>query len=128
MMAPATATEGSETLGSHNGRGELGDARAASRQARAAVRDEVQKLIADVETLIRRVGDAADPELRRMRAEVQNAIATTRQALAERAEQVQQRAEEVFEASDSYVRAQPWQTIGAVAVAGLLVGFLIGRR
>jgi len=124
----ATTTEGPESLGSHNGRGELRDARAASRQARAAVREEVQKLIVDVEGLIRRLGDAADPELRRMRAEVQNAIAATRQALAERADQVQQRAEEVFEASDSYVRAQPWQTIGVVAVAGLLLGFLIGRR
>ena len=123
----AAVTEGSDPLGTHNGGG-IGDLREASRQARAAVRDEVQKLIADVEGLIRRVGDAADPELRRLRAEVQNAIAATRQALAERAEQVQQRAEEVFEASDSYVRAQPWQTIGMVAVAGLLLGLLIGRR
>jgi ElaB/YqjD/DUF883 family membrane-anchored ribosome-binding protein len=128
MTMMAAATEGSDPLGSHNGRGDIGDVREASRQARAAVREEVQKLIADVEGLIRRVGDAADPELRRMRAEVQNAIAATREALAERAEQVQQRAEEVFEASDSYVRAQPWQTIGAVAVVGLLLGFLIGRR
>lgn len=124
----AAATEGSESLSSPNGRGEIGDVREASRRARAAVRVEVQKLIADVEGLIRRVGDAADPELRRMRAEVQNAIAATRQALADRAEHVQQRAEEVFEASDSYVRAQPWQTIGTVAVVGLLLGFLIGRR
>jgi ElaB/YqjD/DUF883 family membrane-anchored ribosome-binding protein len=124
----ASATEGTDPLGSHNGRGELGDVREASRQARAAVRDEVQKLIADVEGLIRRVGDAADPELRRLRAEVQNAIASTRQVLAERAEQAQQRAGEVFEASDSYVRAQPWQTLGAVAVVGLFLGFLIGRR
>ncbi|MBV8911196.1 MAG: DUF883 domain-containing protein [Gammaproteobacteria bacterium] len=124
----AAVTEGSDPLGTHNGGGEIGNLREASRQARAAVRDEVQKLIADVEGLIRRVGDAADPELRRLRAEVQNAIAATRQALAERAEQVQQRAEEVFEASDSYVRAQPWQTIGMVAVAGLLLGLLIGRR
>lgn len=128
MMSSAAEGTGTDPLGSHNGRGEIGDVREASRQARAAVREEVQKLIADVEGLIRRVGDAADPELRRMRAEVQNAIAATRQALAERAEQVQQRAGEVFEASDSYVRAQPWQTLGAVAVVGLFVGFLIGRR
>jgi ElaB/YqjD/DUF883 family membrane-anchored ribosome-binding protein len=128
MTMTAASTEGSDLLGSHNGRGDLGDAREASRRARAAVREEVQKLITDVEGLIRRVGDAADPELRRMRAEVQNAIAATRQALAERTEQVQQRAEDMFEASDSYLRAQPWQAIGTVAVVGLLLGFLIGRR
>jgi ElaB/YqjD/DUF883 family membrane-anchored ribosome-binding protein len=124
----SAGTVGSDPLDSHNGKGEISELREASRQARAAVRDEVQKLIADVEGLIRRVGDAADPELRRLRAEVQNAIEATRQALANRAEQAQQRAEEVFEASDSYVRAQPWQTLGVVAVAGLLLGFLIGRR
>ena len=65
----------------HNGGGAADAAREASLQARAAVSQEVHKLITDVESLIRCVGDAADPELRRLRAEVQSAIAATRRAV-----------------------------------------------
>lgn len=122
------ATDEFDRPGSHNGGSTVSAAREASRQARAAVGEEVHKLIADVENLIRRIGDAADPELRRARVEVQNAIAATRKALAERAEQLQRQARQAFEASDSYVHEQPWQAVGLAAVVGLFVGVLIGRR
>ena len=51
----------------HDGKTIKGAAREAVRQARVAANQEVRKLIADVEELIRRVGDAADPELARRR-------------------------------------------------------------
>jgi len=90
-----------------------GAASAAPRQARLAVNQEVRKLIADVEDLIRRVGDAADPELARLRSKVESTIATTRKAVAEGAEQAQRQAEEA---------------LGFAALAGVAVGFLLGRR
>ena len=114
--------------GQHNG-GDAADARReAARQARAAVGQEVHKLITDVENLIRSVGDAADPELRRLRGEVQSAIVETKRVLADRAGRAQRQAKEAFEVSDRYVHEQPWQTVGIAAAAGLLIGFLIGRR
>jgi hypothetical protein len=45
-------------------------AREAAHQAGAAASGEVQNLIADVEDLLNRVGDAADPEVRRLRSKV----------------------------------------------------------
>jgi ElaB/YqjD/DUF883 family membrane-anchored ribosome-binding protein len=30
--------------------------------------------------------------------------------------------------ADDYVREQPWQAMGITAAAGLLIGFLLGRR
>ena len=30
--------------------------------------------------------------------------------------------------TDQYVRDNPWQVVGAVAAAGILIGFLTGRR
>jgi ElaB/YqjD/DUF883 family membrane-anchored ribosome-binding protein len=121
-------TEEFDRTGHHNGGGAADAAREASLQARAAVSREVHKLITDVESLIRCVGDAADPELRRLRADVQSAIAATRRALAERAGRAQRQAKEGLEASDHYVRERPWQTVGIAAVSGLFIGFLIGRR
>jgi ElaB/YqjD/DUF883 family membrane-anchored ribosome-binding protein len=121
-------TEEFDRAGRHNGGNAADAAREASRQARAAVSQEVHKLITAVENLMQRVGDAADPELRRLSAEVQSAIAATRRALADRAGRVQRQAKEALEASDRYVREQPWQTVGIAAVTGLFIGFLISRR
>jgi ElaB/YqjD/DUF883 family membrane-anchored ribosome-binding protein len=112
----------------HDGKTIRGAAREAARQARVAANHEVRKLIADVEELIRRVGDAADPELARLRAKVESTVATTKKAISDGTEQVQRQAKEAFEASDRYVRDQPWEAIGIAAIAGLAIGFLVGRR
>jgi ElaB/YqjD/DUF883 family membrane-anchored ribosome-binding protein len=112
----------------HDGKTIKGAAREAVRQARVAANQEVRKLIADVEELIRCVGDAADPELARLRAKVESTVATTKRAISDGTEQVQRQAKEAFEASDRYVRDQPWEAIGIAAIAGLAIGFLVGRR
>jgi ElaB/YqjD/DUF883 family membrane-anchored ribosome-binding protein len=88
----------------HNG-GSAADGEA-SRQARAAVGQDVHKLIADVENL----------------------IAETKGVLADRARRAQRQAKEALQASDRYVREKPWQTAGIAAATGLLIGFLVGRR
>jgi ElaB/YqjD/DUF883 family membrane-anchored ribosome-binding protein len=103
--------------------------REASRRARAEVSHEVDRLVDEVESLMRRVGETADPEIRRLRSEVESAIADTRKALGDSAGWVQRqatRAKDAFEASDRYVHEQPWQTVGIAAVTGLLIGCLVG--
>jgi ElaB/YqjD/DUF883 family membrane-anchored ribosome-binding protein len=103
-------------------------AREAAQQAGTAAGEEVQNLIADVEDLIDRVGDAADPEIRRLRSKVAAALAITKKSIAEGVEQVQGQAKQAIDASDQYVRNQPWEAIGIAALAGLAVGFLVARR
>ncbi len=112
----------------HDGKTVKGAAREAARQAGVAANQEVRKLIADVEDLVRRVGDAADPELVRLRAKVESTVATTKRAISDGTDQVQRQAKEALEAGDRYVRDQPWEAIGIAAVAGLAIGFLVGRR
>jgi ElaB/YqjD/DUF883 family membrane-anchored ribosome-binding protein len=63
-----------------------------------------------------------------VRAKVEAAVATTKKAISEGAEQVQRQAKEALDAGDRYVRDQPWEAIGIAAVAGLAIGFLVGRR
>jgi ElaB/YqjD/DUF883 family membrane-anchored ribosome-binding protein len=111
-----------------NGGTDVQTAREASRQARAAVREEVRKLIAEVENLLQCVKNLADPELARARAEVENGIAATRQALSERADQVRRRGNETLEASNRYVHEQPWAAIGVAALSGIVLGLLVARR
>jgi ElaB/YqjD/DUF883 family membrane-anchored ribosome-binding protein len=104
--------------------------KAAAREAarRAAGHPEVEKLIAEVEVLIDRLGESADPAVAQLCTRVAGAVANARRALNERAVRVQRQAREVLAAGDSYVHEQPWEAIGAAAVAGLLVGLLVLRR
>jgi ElaB/YqjD/DUF883 family membrane-anchored ribosome-binding protein len=105
-----------------------GAAREAAQHVGAAASNEVQNLLADVEDLIGRVGDAADPEIRRLRSKVAAAVATAKKSIGEGVGQVQGQASQALEAGDRYVRNQPWEAIGVAALVGLAVGFLVARR
>ncbi len=112
----------------HDGKVAKGAAADAARRVRSAGNQEVNNLIADVEDLVTRVGEAADPEIARLREKVERALATAKQAIADGADQVQRQAKDAVAAGDRYVREQPWQAIGIAALAGLAVGFLVSRR
>jgi ElaB/YqjD/DUF883 family membrane-anchored ribosome-binding protein len=99
-------------------------ARSAARRAQATGNMEVEKLCADVEELINRLGQPADPTVAHLCARVAEAVASVRRALNTRATQVQRQAREAFVAGDSYVHDSPWQAIGVAAVAGVVIGML----
>jgi ElaB/YqjD/DUF883 family membrane-anchored ribosome-binding protein len=77
---------------------------------------------------VRHLGAAVDPETARIRARVTDAVESTRRAVTSGAAQVRRQAGEALAAGDDYVRAQPWQAVGAAALAGLVIGLLIFRR
>jgi ElaB/YqjD/DUF883 family membrane-anchored ribosome-binding protein len=103
-------------------------ARQTAHQARVAANLEVRRLIGDVEELIRRIADAADPELSRLRFKVAAAVAATKQTIFQNAERMQFQAKEAVAAADRHVRDRIWRATGISAVAGFVVGFLVGRR
>ena len=95
---------------------------------RATGSQEVNDLIEDVEEFVGRVGEAADPEIARLRAKVEQAVSTAKQSLIQGAEHVQRKAHAAMDAGDRYVRDQPWQALGVAALAGLVLGFFVARR
>lgn len=104
------------------------DAGDAAQKVRDAGGQEVRNLFADVQDLVGRVAHVADPEIARLRTRIEGGLATTRKALADGTDQVQRQAKAAVATSDRYVHEQPWQSVGIAAFAGLLVGFLVGRR
>jgi ElaB protein len=103
-------------------------ARDAARRARATGSQEVERLISEVEELIERLADTADPGMARIRNRVAETLRSTRRALSESAVEVQRQARQALTAGDTYVRAQPWEAIGVAAVMGVVIGFLLLRR
>ena len=99
-----------------------------AKKIRDAGGQEVRDLMADVQDLLGKVAHVADPEIARLRAKVEGGLATAKQAFATGADQVQRTGRAAAAAGDDYVRTQPWQAVGIAAVAGLLIGFLAGRR
>jgi ElaB/YqjD/DUF883 family membrane-anchored ribosome-binding protein len=103
-------------------------ARETARQTRIVGRDELSRLVADVEELVRRIATAADPELARLRANVEQALATTKEALADGTDRVRREARDALVTGDRVVHERPWEAIGVATIAALAIGFLLGRR
>ena len=97
-------------------------------RVRDAGRHELSNLMADVQDLLGRVANLADPEVARLRIKVGSALASAKRVLADGTDQVQRHAKNAIIAGDGYVRDQPWQAVGIAAAAGLLVGFLVAKR
>lgn len=96
--------------------------------ARAERSEEFRDLMSDVQALLGRVAHVADPEIARLRAKLEHGIAAARLNSESRLNQVRRRAVDAVSAGDGYVRDRPWQSIGVAALAGVIVGVLVGRR
>lgn len=56
------------------------------------------------------------------------ALAAVVDPLVDASENWVQKARELIDTADEYIRDNPWQAIGAVALLGVTVGFLLARR
>jgi ElaB/YqjD/DUF883 family membrane-anchored ribosome-binding protein len=96
--------------------------------ALAALTREFHSLVADVEDLVQATGALTGEELARAKLKLQARVSAARSYIGDVAGDMTDRARGGVKSADAYVRAQPWRAIGITAAAGLLLGFLLGRR
>jgi ElaB/YqjD/DUF883 family membrane-anchored ribosome-binding protein len=96
--------------------------------ALSALTQEFQNLVADVEELVQATSALTGEELSRAKLKLQARVSAARAYLGTFANDMSDRARSSAKSADDYVRAQPWRVIGITAAAGLLIGFLFGRR
>jgi ElaB/YqjD/DUF883 family membrane-anchored ribosome-binding protein len=89
---------------------------------------EWRRLVADVEDLVKKVANVDDAEIAEIRGKVEQTLARAKSTAGEGAAAVRARAGEVSEATDEYVRENPWAAIGIAAAIGIVIGFVAGRR
>ena|ERR1700758_3767642 len=89
--------------------------------------EELKNLISTLEDLVGRLGEAADPEVKRLRKQAETALANARTALAEGGAQLGERAQVLVRQGERYVHRRPWTSLGLVALGMLAVGLLSGR-
>ncbi len=89
---------------------------------------EWRNLVADVEDLIKKVANVKDAEVAEIRAKVEDTLAKAKTSATQGIAVMRGQAEEVTEATDQYVRENPWAAIGIAAAVGIVIGFVAGRR
>jgi ElaB/YqjD/DUF883 family membrane-anchored ribosome-binding protein len=94
----------------------------------AARADEWRNLVADVEDLIKKVANVDDEEVAEIRAKVEDTLTKAKTSATQGIAAMRGQTNEVTEATDEYVRENPWAAIGIAAAVGIVIGFIAGRR
>jgi ElaB/YqjD/DUF883 family membrane-anchored ribosome-binding protein len=89
---------------------------------------DMKVVIADAEELLKATASAAGDRVSAARTRMEDSLRTARIKLAEAQEVVVDKAKAAARATDDYVHANPWRSVGIAAGVGLIIGMLISRR
>jgi ElaB/YqjD/DUF883 family membrane-anchored ribosome-binding protein len=96
--------------------------------APSGVAREYQAFMSDVEDLISSATSLTGEDLARAKARLGARIAAARASIGQVSSAVTDQVRSGAMATDNYVRTQPWQAVGISVAAGILIGYLLGRR
>jgi ElaB/YqjD/DUF883 family membrane-anchored ribosome-binding protein len=90
--------------------------------------DDLRAVVADAEALLNATAHSADERAHAMREKAAGTIEQARARLESLEHEFGAQAKAVAADAHRYVRDNPWQSLGIAAVAGLVIGVLLGRR
>jgi ElaB/YqjD/DUF883 family membrane-anchored ribosome-binding protein len=89
---------------------------------------DLKVVVADAEELLRATASQAGEKVAAARERIQASLATAKVKLTDAERALLEKSKLAAKAADEYVHENPWQAVGAAAVAGLVLGILISRR
>jgi ElaB/YqjD/DUF883 family membrane-anchored ribosome-binding protein len=89
---------------------------------------DIKILMGDVEDLLKATAAQSGEKIAEVRTRAQEALANTRETLARAESMIVDQTKAAAKVVDRSVHDHPWRAVGVSAVAGVLVGLLIGRR
>jgi ElaB/YqjD/DUF883 family membrane-anchored ribosome-binding protein len=119
---------GAETIGAGVGPGSAAGNGTTVDGAQSGVAREYHAFVSDVEDLISSATSLTGEDLARAKATLSARITSARASIVRAGGAVSEQVRSGAKATDSYVRNQPWQAVGISAAAGILIGYLLGRR
>lgn len=90
--------------------------------------EDLRMVVADAEELINATAGQTGEIASLARSRIQNSLAVVKDRLHAAENAVLERTRQSAKAADQYVHANPWQSIGISACAGIIVGMLIRRH
>lgn len=96
--------------------------------ARQHLSTDFGKVMDDIDSLVNATANRADGEAKALRERILERLDAAKEKMADVKFETVTKAKDAAHATDTYVRENPWQAIGAAAAVGLALGVLIGRR
>jgi ElaB/YqjD/DUF883 family membrane-anchored ribosome-binding protein len=90
--------------------------------------DDLKAVITDAEALLKATSAQTGEKIQEVRAQAEDSLRQAKARLSEVEEEALRRARELADATEEYVRDNPWQSVGIAAGVGLVLGILISRR
>jgi ElaB/YqjD/DUF883 family membrane-anchored ribosome-binding protein len=87
--------------------------------------EDLQTVVRDAEDLLKATAGHAGERVQEVRARAEESLSAARERLGQIRDDAVDRARELASSGDEYVRRNPWQAVGIAAGAGLLIGLLI---
>lgn len=93
--------------------------------ARQQLVDDFSKVVADAEGLLKAVRDLPGEKAEAMRASAEARLGAAKERLRSIQDSAIEKTKATAKAADTYVHDNPWPLIGAAALAGFVVGYLV---
>lgn len=90
--------------------------------------EDLKTVMRDAEALIKATSAQTGEKIQEVRARAEESLRQARERLSVIEAEALKHAREVAEATEEYVRENPWQSLGIAAGIGLVLGILISRR
>lgn len=103
-------------------------ARPTAEKAQDILMSDFQTLVADTEKLLAHTASLAGEQADELRDQINESLVRARETLSVAQVALRERGQEAMVATEEYVQANPWQSVGIAAGAGFLIGLLATRR
>jgi len=94
----------------------------------AKLLEELQAVVRDAEALLQATATHTGERVAAVRTRAEESLQHAKARLAETQDEVLQGARDAAEATESYVKKNPWAALGIAAGVGLVIGLLLRRR
>ena len=96
--------------------------------AKEILMTDFQTLVSDTERLLEHSASLAGDQAHELREQIQDSLLRARETLKLTEDSLRERGKAVVNATEDYVQANPWQSVGIAAGVGFLIGLLATRR
>ena len=103
-------------------------ARKTAKNAQEILMADFQTLVLDAEKLLEHTASLAGDQAEELRAQIKDSLLKARETLEETKESLKDRSQAAVVATEDYVQANPWQSVGIAAGVGFVLGLLATRR
>ncbi len=100
----------------------------AEQVTRAKLMEDLKAVMADAEELLKATASETGEKIKSARIKAEESLKTARARLAVHENALRTKTKAAANATEEYVRANPWKSVGIAALAGLILGILAARR